>query len=190
VHNAPNEVFAYFPANAPEQPQARPSAPNVFELDGQPYMRGFVNTALSSASYKSVLSTYKSDVAMPTSDELTDAKIGKSEAQTETKIARLEGRLETIATGINGKLDSLIHQVGEQRRDRNLIIGSIVASALAIAVLVIGLATYGDAIFGRGMNVRDVVQAVVREQQHLQEGAQSGQSGASAGSESSQGTHK
>jgi hypothetical protein len=29
------------------------------------------------------------------------------------------------------------------------------------------MATYGDALFGRGMNVRDVVQSVIKEQQEM-----------------------
>jgi hypothetical protein len=113
---------------------------------------------------------------MADSDDLIDAKIARAEAQTETKILRLEGRFENIATSINAKLDSLIGQVGEQRRDRNLIIGTIVVSALtlfaALAGLTVGMATYGDALFGRGMNVRDVVLTVFKEQQQAQERVQ------------------
>jgi hypothetical protein len=101
---------------------------------------------------------------MPGSDELTDAKIEAAEARTDTKIERLGGKIDTL--GI--KLDTVNQKLADQTKDRNLIIGTIVVSAISIAILLIGLATYGDAIFGRGMNVRDVVHAVIQEQQEIQ----------------------
>jgi hypothetical protein len=102
---------------------------------------------------------------MANGDDLTDAKIARANAETETKIARLEGTINTALATIVGKLDSLSGQVTDQRRDRNLIIGTIVLAALALAGMFWGAVTYGDAIFSRGMNVRDVVQSVIKEQQ-------------------------
>jgi hypothetical protein len=106
---------------------------------------------------------------MTNSNDLTDAKIEAAEARTDTKVAHLEGAINTALATIVGKIDALSEKVSDQRRDRNLIIGTIVLAALALGGLVWGAATYGDAIFSRGMNVRDVVQAVVKEQQQFQE---------------------
>jgi hypothetical protein len=98
----------------------------------------------------------------PTREEI-QAHIAASEARGETSLARLEGKLDTISATIVGKIGELSTQVGEHRRDRNLIIGTIVVAAIAVSGLVVSMATYGDALFGRGMNVRDVVQTVLKE---------------------------
>ncbi len=102
-----------------------------------------------------------------TREEL-DAKIRATAAETDTKIARIEGKIDTAFAALGGKLDTVNQRLADQTKDRNLVIGTIVVSAISVAVLIIGLATYGDALFGRGMNVRDVVQAVVKEQQQIQ----------------------
>ena len=104
---------------------------------------------------------------MANSDDLNNAKLAAVEARTDTKIARMEGRIDTAFASLAGKLDTINVRLADQTKDRNLVIGTIVVSAISIAVLLIGLATYGDALFGRGMNVRDVVQSVVKEQQIL-----------------------
>lgn len=103
--------------------------------------------------------------AMATESELTDAEIAAAEARTDAKIARMEGSISTALATITGKIDALSGQVSDQRRDRNLIIGTIVVAAIALGGMLWGMATYGDALFGRGMNVRDVVSAVIKEQQ-------------------------
>jgi hypothetical protein len=104
---------------------------------------------------------------MATEGEVRAAEIAAAEARTDNKITRLEGRLELIAQGINAKLDALTGQVAEHRRDRNLIIGTIVGTVvvatIALGGLYVAMATYADAMFGRGMNVRDVLQATVKE---------------------------
>ncbi len=101
--------------------------------------------------------------AMP--DDLTDAKIAAAEARTETKIARIEGKIDTMGATLGAKLDVVSDKLAEHARDRNLILGTIALAALAVIGAFIALATYGDALFGRGMDVRDVVQTVIREQQ-------------------------
>jgi hypothetical protein len=101
-------------------------------------------------------------MADPTREEI-QAQIAASEARGDTRNVRLEGKLDTISATILGKIGELSAQVAEQRRDRNLIIGTIVVAAIAVGGLVVSMATYGDALFGRGMNVRDVVQAVIKE---------------------------
>jgi hypothetical protein len=102
---------------------------------------------------------------MATESDLRDAEIAAAEARTDTKIARMEGSINTALATITGKIDALSGQVSDQRRDRNLIIGTIVVAAIALGGMLWGMATYGDALFGRGMNVRDVVSAVIKEQQ-------------------------
>ena len=104
----------------------------------------------------------------PTRDEF-DAKLGRVAAETDTKIVRLEGKLDTMAATLSVKLDSLSNEIGrsrdETRDSRLIVIATVIGSALTVAVLVVALWTYGDALFGRGMNVHDVVQSVVREEQ-------------------------
>jgi hypothetical protein len=125
-----------------------------------------------------VYATINSDriSVMPNTDESTDLKIQASEARTETKIVRLEGKIDTLSSTLAGKLDSMAINVNALRSDisksdqynrdsRLLIMGTIVVAALALGGLVVAMATYGDALFGRGMSVRDVVQAVIKEQQ-------------------------
>jgi hypothetical protein len=101
----------------------------------------------------------------PHDDQLLDAKIGKAAAETDTKIARMEGSINTALATIASKIDNLSGQVAERGRDKNLIIGTIVVAAIALGGMLWGMASYGDALFGRGMSVRDVVQAVIKEQQ-------------------------
>jgi hypothetical protein len=104
---------------------------------------------------------------MAASDDLTDAKIGKASAETDTKIARLEGKIDTLSATILAELRGVRDDVRNadqyNRGTRWALIGVMVTSAFALGALGIGLVTYGDAIFGRGMNVRDVIQATVKD---------------------------
>jgi hypothetical protein len=106
----------------------------------------------------------------PTRDEI-NAIIKASEAGTETKIARLEGKIDTLATMLLGRLDALRDDVRKSdeynRTTRWMLFGTFLAGIFAIAALIIDMATYGDSLFGRGMNVRDVVQSVIKEQQEM-----------------------
>ncbi|HEX3484738.1 MAG TPA: hypothetical protein VHT51_06730, partial [Micropepsaceae bacterium] len=129
------------------------------------------NTGALSSSVANI-NQRTSESTMADRDDFVDTKIAAAEARKDTKIVRLEGAINTALATIVGKIDALSVQVSDQRRDRNVIIGTIVLSALALGGLVWGAATYGDALFGRGMNVRDVVQSVVREQQQIQERTQ------------------
>jgi hypothetical protein len=103
----------------------------------------------------------------PTREEI-DAKIAASEARGRTDIVRFEGKLETFAATLSGKMDALQTSIQVAAAYNRGTRSVIIASAFALAALIVGMATYGDALFGRGMNVRDVVQAVVREQQEIQ----------------------
>lgn len=106
--------------------------------------------------------------------EEVNACIRASEATTETKIVRLEGKLDTMAATIVGKIDSLrddISNADKYNRDtRWVLIGTLITGLFALAGLILALATYGDALFSRGMNVRDVVQTLLKEQQEIQRG--------------------
>jgi hypothetical protein len=108
--------------------------------------------------------------AMPdhTREEMK-AEVALAEARTDTKIARMEGAINTSLATIVAKIDNLSGQVAERGRDKNLIIGTIIVAAIALGGMLWGMASYGDALFGRGMSVRDVVQAVMKEQQAAQE---------------------
>jgi hypothetical protein len=103
----------------------------------------------------------------PPSSALVHAEIAASEARSETKMVRLEGKFDTISATILGKLDAVSEKMTadhEYNRSTRLVIVSTVAGvAVALAALVVAMATYGDTMFGRGMNVKDVVQAVIKE---------------------------
>jgi hypothetical protein len=116
---------------------------------------------------------------MPGPDELTDKKIELVEAHTDTKIERLGGKIEVLTTTIVGKIESLKDDVSKLKDDisksdqynhdtRLVLISTFVVGFLAMAGLLVTVVTYGDAIFGRGMSVRDVVHAVITEQQEIQ----------------------
>ena len=116
-------------------------------------------------------------MAGPTREEI-DAKLETAAAQTDTKIARIDGKLDTISATLVGEFKVLgerLSGLGEKvsadheynRATQWVMIGAIVTSAFAIAGLIVTMAVYGDALFARGMNVRDVVQTVFKEQQEL-----------------------
>jgi hypothetical protein len=160
---------SYSQETAPERSSSFRGEPNVIYIDGSPYKEEVAQLQMNyrAASSFPVGSNIRGAV-MATSDELAEAKISASEARTDTRIARLEGKIDAFAAILGGKLDTLTSQVAEHRKDRNLIIGTIVVAAVTLGALFVALATYGDAIFGRGMSVRDVVQTVVKEQNELQ----------------------
>ena len=104
--------------------------------------------------------------------EEVDAKIEAAEARTDTKIERLGAKIDVLSTTIVGKLESLdekIYKSDQYNHDTRLVlISTFVVGFFSLAGLFVALATYGDALFGRGMNVRDVVQAVIKEHQDIQ----------------------
>ena len=110
-------------------------------------------------------------------------KIAAAEARTETKGARLEGKIDTLAATVVGRIDAMRDDLHDQieavredvgksdqyNRDTRLaLLGTFVAGIIALGALIVGMATYGDALFSRGINVRDVVQSVIKEQQEIQ----------------------
>lgn len=133
-----------------------------------PYTRrSGANSAPAVHYYSSSAANKVESVAMAANDELVNAKISASEARGETKIARLEGKIDTAVATIIGELHGIrddVRKSDDYNRDtRWVLFVSIVTAAFALGGLAVGLATYGDALFGRGMNVRDVVQTAVKE---------------------------
>lgn len=104
---------------------------------------------------------------MATDDELMDAKLRTVSAETDTKIARLEGKIDTAVATLIGEMRAIrddVKQADQYNRDSRLfILGAILAAVLALGGMAIGMATYGDALFGRGMNVRDVIQSTIKD---------------------------
>jgi hypothetical protein len=100
------------------------------------------------------------------------AQIAAAEARSATSLARVEGKIETAVASILGELKATrddVRQADQYNRDSRLVIlGAIVASVLALAGLVVSLATYGDAVFSRGMSVRDVIQSTIKDYQATQ----------------------
>ena len=129
-------------------------------------VRADLNTPLSTENFLRKQTTGKSPMAELTREEI-DAKIDKSNAQTETKIVRLEGKIDTLSAVLVGKIDSLkedIQKTDNYNRDSRLIIvASIFAAVIALGGLFVAMMTFGDALFGRGMNVRDVIETTVKD---------------------------
>jgi len=113
----------------------------------------------------------------PTKDEL-DAKLATAEARSDAKIARVEGKIDTAMATLGGKIETAVATLGikvdglssnvekargDERNTRLILFATIIGSAIALGGLIVGMATYGDALFGRGMNVRDVIHAVIQE---------------------------
>jgi hypothetical protein len=166
-------------APLPEEPSQQP---NVYRLDRTLYESA--NSSVVADYFQERLdfgqeepqgqvtqTAHGDDVGDPTREEIK-LQGDAIEARTDTKVVRLEGKLDTIAATITGKIDALSHELDRSRdetRDSRLILmATIIGAALAIGGLIVTMALYGDALFGRGMNVRDVVQAVVKETQEQQ----------------------
>jgi hypothetical protein len=111
------------------------------------------------------------------SQENAMAEIGREElaanfraaaAETDTKIVRMEGKIDLLANTISGKLDAVSTEIGRAQQDAKdtkwILFGTILASALALMGLIIGLATYGDALFSRGMDVHKVIEETINAQ--------------------------
>ncbi len=57
-----------------------------------------------------------------------------------------------------------VRKTDQYSRDtRWVLFVTIVTAAVAIGGLIVGPATYGDALFWRGMNVREVIQSTVKD---------------------------
>jgi hypothetical protein len=141
-------------------------------------MSAFKAKELASSVQEPVVNMQERVMSDPTREEI-GALIGASEARNETKLTRLEGKIDTLTATIVGKIDALSNDVSKSDQYshetrsvivemRSVIVVTMITVGFALAGLIVAIVTYGDAIFGRGMNVRDVVQAVIKEQQEIQ----------------------
>lgn len=134
------------------------SFPNVVPITTA---KGYQNVNVDEQKYHGV------DMAPPNDNDLVDAKIAASEARSETKLARLEGKIDTAVATLLGELHGLRDDVRQtdqySRGTRSVIFVTIVTATIALGGLIVAMATYGDALFGRGMNVRDVIQSTVKD---------------------------
>jgi hypothetical protein len=78
------------------------------------------------------------------------------EARTDTKITRLEGKIDVLTATIVG-IDSLKDDVSKSdqynRDTRLVLLSTFMVGFIAFAGILVAIVTYGDALFGRGMNV-------------------------------------
>ncbi len=154
-------------SRTPELPSAQ-----VINLNRTPYLgmpaRNLSPWAYENEELPSSMSpqAHEDSMADPTREE-TKAEIATAEARTDTKIVRLEGKIELAVATLGSKLDVLRTDVAKSdqynRDSRWVLFGTIITSLFAIAGLIVTMALYGDALFGRGMNVRDVVQTTIKE---------------------------
>lgn len=102
----------------------------------------------------------------PTREEV-NAQLALVESRTDTKVARLEGKIDTLSATLVGRLDALSKEIaesrGEGRTTRWILFSTIIGGLFALAALLYALVTYGDATFGRGMDVQKAINETVRE---------------------------
>jgi uncharacterized membrane protein YidH (DUF202 family) len=113
--------------------------------------------------------------------------VAASEARSDAKFERLLGEVKLIAADMRTDMANIRTDIADQRGETKAVsaqvasvqtstsglrstvvttgISSVIALLLGLGALILGVATYGDAIFGRGMSVRDVVTATSKEQQ-------------------------
>jgi len=87
----------------------------------------------------------------PTHVEL-DAKLGRVSAETDTKIARIEGKLDLVLSKMDESLDA-----SRSTKANQWVIGT------ALAVLMVALAFGIPAVFGNGLQLRDVIHSEVQD---------------------------
>jgi hypothetical protein len=147
-------------------PWNRTSRPYTFSLESQSAAPGDHVLAVSDIDIESAETTSEV-MSMATEADLRAAEIAAAEARGETKIARLEGKIDTAVATLLGEMRAIrddVRQADQYQRDSRLfILGAILAGVLSLAALAFAMATYGDAIFGRGMNVRDVIQTTIKD---------------------------
>lgn len=111
--------------------------------------------------------------------EYVNLKLEAAEARTEARFAEMNGKLDRLIDSVSASREALREQISmtqaavsraeadarsEYRSTRTTIIVTAFATGLALAALMVSVMTYGDAIFSRGMSVRDVVNAITKEQ--------------------------
>lgn len=139
------------------------------------------------AQNKTVAGSIKEDItsAMASDREYVDLKLEAAEARNETRFMELNAKLDRIIEGGEASRIELASARAEVRQDyrstKSTVIVTTLATGIALSALILAIMTYGDAIFSRGMSVRDVVSAAVKEQaekaQPSQPSTPSGKSG-------------
>jgi hypothetical protein len=121
------------------------------------------NVELSDATQqKNILDRQGPSMSEPTREEM-QSQIALAEARTDTKIVRLEGRLEAMQATLSGKIDAVSEKISADHEYNRSTRWVIVGLAFALAALMVTMATYGDALFGRGMDVQNVIQSTIKE---------------------------
>ena len=96
-------------------------------------------------------------------EELMDAKIAAAEARTDAKLAGFQGNFNVLSLKLDGIAASIKDQKTEATGNRNALMTTILTVGFALAGLLIAVVSYGDAIFSRGMSMRDLVHSTVEE---------------------------
>lgn len=118
---------------------------------------------------------FEADTSMASDREYVDLKLEASEARLDARFVELHGKLDRVIfefENYNKNISEIRAEAQAQRGEvrseylsiKTTIVITGVATAIALAALLMAVITYGDAIFGRGMSVRDVVSAVIKEQ--------------------------
>ena len=111
---------------------------------------------------------------MASDREYIDLKLETAEARAEKRFAEINARLDRVLDGLAVSQSAITatktdvatsrsEASAEARSTRVTIVITTIATGIALASLLLAVMTYGDALFGRGMNVRDVVTAAVKE---------------------------
>lgn len=100
---------------------------------------------------------------VPMADDLTDAKVAAAEARTDAKLAGFQGQFNVLSLKLDGIAGSVAKQREEASANRTAVITTVFGVGVALAALLWAAITYGDSVFGRGMAVRDVVDAAVHD---------------------------
>lgn len=97
--------------------------------------------------------------------DVVDAKIAAEAARTDAKFAELRGDVKLLVAKIDGfdkKLDSQRSEIKADFRATRALTVALIALVLGSGGLALA---FGGTMFSRGMSVRDVVKAVISEQQ-------------------------
>ncbi|WP_201829640.1 hypothetical protein [Microvirga zambiensis] len=104
---------------------------------------------------------------MASDREYIDLKLEAAEARTEARFVELNGKFDRLFDNIAAMRSDFDANRFEVRADykstRTTIIVTVVGTGIALAALLVSVMTYGDAIFSRGIQIRDVVNSAVTE---------------------------
>ena len=111
------------------------------------------NVLHSDSRWNPISNVNPSEMMPDQTREEVDAKIARAKAETSVEITRMEGKIDNLANTISARFDNLTREVDRARNEvkdsRFVTMGTIVASALGVAAIIVTMAVYGDAMFGR-----------------------------------------